>query len=1211
MTDQHRPRVAPLVEELDARILFSAEAELLAPGLGALLGGNASQAAAATAAAQVQAVQATGAQVAQPRVELVFVDMSVPEAAELVSMLDAQADGERSFEIVEIDPGQDGLEQITNALAGRQDIAAIHIVSHGDAGGLQIGSTRLDAKTLAERAGEVVGWSDALDADADLMLYGCDLASGAAGVTLIDDLATLTGADVAASTDRTGSALLGADWVLEYRRGSIEAAVAADAATQAAWQGTLATATFQEGVSGYTGTQDTHLSKANSTTSYGSNASLIVDDGSPNDENVLIRFDNIFGNGAGQIPLGSTITSATLTIYVTNHDAADTVEIYRMLASWSESSTYSSMSGGVSPDGSEASSSVLYSLDAGGSGSQVFTGLASALQAWSDGAANYGFLIGTGTSSADNYTFVSSEGATAAQRPLLTVTYTAPAAPVLDLDANNSSGATGTGYNASWTENGGAVAVADSDASLTDSDSSNLTGLTVTITNATDGTAEILAATTTGTSISASYDSSTQVLTLSGTDTVAHYQQVLRTVTYNNTSENPSGTSRSISYVATDAYATSSTATATVAINAVNDAPVITSNGGGASASISIAENTSTVTTVTATDAEGATLTYSISGGADAAKFSINSSTGALTFASAPDFDNPTDSGGNNVYDVIVQVSDGSLTDTQAIAVTVTAVNDNAPVITSNGGGATASVNVAENTTAVTTVTATDADLPAQTLTYSITGGADQALFTINASTGALAFVSGRDRENATDANADGIYQVTVQVSDGSLTDTQAISVTVTAVNDNTPVITSNGGGATASVNVAENATAVTTVTATDADLPAQTLTYSIVGGADQALFTINASTGALAFVSGRDRENPTDADADGVYEVTVQVSDGSLTDTQAISVTVTAVNDNTPVITSNGGGASASINVAENATAVTTVTATDADLPAQTLTYSIVGGADQALFTINASTGALAFVSGRDRENATDADADGVYEVTVQVSDGSLTDTQAISVTVTAVNDNAPVITSNGGGATASVNVAENATAVTTVTATDADLPAQTLTYSIVGGADQALFTINASTGALSFVSGRDRESATDANADGVYEVTVQVSDGSLTDTQAISVTVTAVNDNAPVITSNGGGTTASVSVAENTTTVTTVTATDADLPVQTLTYSITGGADQALFTINASTGALSFVSGRDRENATDADADGIYEVTVQVSDGSLTDTQAISVTV
>ncbi len=104
------------------------------------------------------------------------------------------------------------------------------------------------------------------------------------------------------------------------------------------------------------------------------------------------------------------------------------------------------------------------------------------------------------------------------------------------------------------------------------------------------------------------------------------------------------------------------------------------------------------------------TLTYSIVGGADAGSFTIDPLTGALSFVSAPNYEAPTDAGGNNVYDVTVQVSDGTFTDSQAIAVTVTNVNDNPPVISSNGGGATAAVSVAENTTAVTTVTATDAD---------------------------------------------------------------------------------------------------------------------------------------------------------------------------------------------------------------------------------------------------------------------------------------------------------------------------------------------------------------------------------------------------------------------------------------------------------------------------------------------------------------------
>jgi hypothetical protein len=101
---------------------------------------------------------------------------------------------------------------------------------------------------------------------------------------------------------------------------------------------------------------------------------------------------------------------------------------------------------------------------------------------------------------------------------------------------------------------------------------------------------------------------------------------------------------------------------------------------------------------------------------------------------------------------------------------------------------------------------------------------------------------------------------VTVQASDGALSSTKAIAVTVTAANDNTPVITSS-----ATASVAENTTAVMTVTATDADLPAQTLTYSIVGGADAAKFTINSSTGALSFATAPDYEAPTDAGGNNI----------------------------------------------------------------------------------------------------------------------------------------------------------------------------------------------------------------------------------------------------------------------------------------------------------------------------------------------------------
>jgi len=103
----------------------------------------------------------------------------------------------------------------------------------------------------------------------------------------------------------------------------------------------------------------------------------------------------------------------------------------------------------------------------------------------------------------------------------------------------------------------------------------------------------------------------------------------------------------------------------------VNTAPTITSGG-----AFSVPENSTPVTTVTATDAEGNALTYSISGGSDADKFWIDSSTGILTFVSAPNFESPIDVGADNVYNLTIQVADGVLATTKEIAVTVTNVSD-------------------------------------------------------------------------------------------------------------------------------------------------------------------------------------------------------------------------------------------------------------------------------------------------------------------------------------------------------------------------------------------------------------------------------------------------------------------------------------------------------------------------------------------------------
>ncbi len=345
---------------------------------------------------------------------------------------------------------------------------------------------------------------------------------------------------------------------------------------------------------------------------------------------------------------------------------------------------------------------------------------------------------------------------------------------------------------------------------------------------------------------------------------------------------------------------------------------------------------------------------YSIVGGPDAACFAIDAQTGVLTFIAAPDYEAPADMAEDNFYTVQIAASDGEYSSWQSVQIMVGNVDE--PVtIGSHGGADQVALTIGENSLAVTQVAAADAD--GGPVSYAIAGGADAAFFAIDEETGALSFVAAPDFEAPADDDGDNVYEVVVSATDGSFTDSQGFAVTVGGV-DEAVAISSNGGGGSAAVTRAENGVAVTTVTAADPD--GGPVTYAIAGGADAARFTIDASTGALAFLSAPDFEAPADTGANNVYDVIVSASDGSSTDSQAIAVTVGNVNE--PVaIYSNGGGANAAVSINENASAVTIVAATDADGGA--VTYSITGGADAARFTIDAGTGALAFVASPDFE--------------------------------------------------------------------------------------------------------------------------------------------------------------------------------------------------------------------------------------------------------
>lgn len=152
---------------------------------------------------------------AAARKEVVFIDGGVTGYEAMLADLPA------GVEIVILDGSGDGLAQMADWAASHSGYDAIHLISHGAEGALQLGGLILDSATATARAGDLAALGNALSETGDLLLYGCDVAGGE-GEAFLRQLSALTGADIAASTDITGAASLGGDWALEASTGAVE-----------------------------------------------------------------------------------------------------------------------------------------------------------------------------------------------------------------------------------------------------------------------------------------------------------------------------------------------------------------------------------------------------------------------------------------------------------------------------------------------------------------------------------------------------------------------------------------------------------------------------------------------------------------------------------------------------------------------------------------------------------------------------------------------------------------------------------------------------------------------------------------------------------------------------------------------------------------------------------------------------------------------------
>ena len=517
---------------------------------------------------------------------------------------------------------------------------------------------------------------------------------------------------------------------------------------------------------------------------------------------------------------------------------------------------------------------------------------------------------------------------------------------------------------------------------------------------------------------------------------------------------------------------TGSTWSFTTGNGTTNQAPVITESDPQAVTMSEDGSPTAFSKTLNATDVDSATLTWSISSAA-----THGTATASGTGASKVIGYTPT-ANYNGSDSFVVQVSDGSLTDTITVNVTIGAVND-APVITESDPQAVTMSEDGSPTAFSKTLNATDVD--SATLTWSISSAATHGTATASG-TGASKAIG-----YTSTANYNGSDSFVVQVSDGSLTDTITVNVTIGAVND-APVITE---GTSVPVSMSENGTPTAfALTLNTTDVDSATLTWSISSAATHG--TVTATGTGLSKAIGY---TPT-TNYNGSDSFVVQVSDGSLTDTITVNVTIGGVN-NAPVITETDPQ---SVSMSEDGSPNPfdlTLHATDADA-GDTLTWSIFTAASHGTATAS-GTGTSKVIGYTPTANYFGTDS-----FVVQVSDGTATDTITVNVNIFSVFDT-PVIT---GQVPLSTNMDTELTIyVTDITILDPDNIYPTDFYLMVLDGTNYTHVGATITPALGFT--------------GALTVPVAVNDGNSTsDPYNLTVTVNSVNTFTLSVSKTGTGT-------------------------------------------------------------------------------------------
>jgi LEA14-like dessication related protein len=1062
------------------------------------------------------------------------------------------------MDVVVLDGRQDGLRQIAQALATRRDITGLHLISHGGPGALKLGALELDRAQLSTRAADMDTIRAALRQDADILLYGCNVAEGKVGQAFIGELASRTGARVAASTDPTGAAAQGGNWILEHRTAPLRTAA-------------LSYPRYRQLLPSVAGTI-----QVNTPSDWINFGVSLNDNEADNGDIAGISYDVFFADSNGS-------PSGTVATFNNGLGAIGTVLIRdNSPGSQTNESAYAFIM--KSQVGKFKLTSFLIQDFYGMNSNYIATPYLNGLP----NGATYAFTVPQGGGYASTISLpaqfasvtevrITSDGGTAPQPGAKNIwqgfNNIVFADPILHTNANLSALALSAGtlspvFAGATTSYTASVSNATSTVTLTptvaDSGRATVTvnGINVASGAASGNIALAVGANTVTTIVTAEDGNTNKTYTVTITRAAPPSSNAnLSNLALSQGTLAPVFASGTTSYTASVAFASSAlTVTPTVADATasvmVNGVPVTSGNASGA---IALAVGANTITTiVTAQDSSTKTYTTTVtraaaSGNNQLSALSLSSGTLAPVFSSA-----------TTGYTTSVGNGTTSITVTPTVADATASITVNGVGVSSGNASGAIALAVGSNTITVTVVAQNGTPL-SYTITVTRGGSANADLSGLSLSSGTLSpvFAAGTTSYTASVSNATTSITTTPTASDASA------SITVNGV----AVASGNASGGTA-LNVGSN-TITTVVTAQDGTtIKTYTVTVTRAGSSNNDLSALTLSSGTLS---------PVFAAGTTSYAASIATGTASITVTPSAAVGTSSITVNGVAVSSGAASGPIAMNPGSN-TVTVVVTAQNSATKSYTVTITRAlpsSNADLAALSLSSGTLSPAFAAATTSYSASVGNATTSITATPTVSDGSA------SVTVNGV----AVASGNASGAIA---LAVGANTITTVvTAQDGStLKTYTVTVTRAGSGDANLSAMTLSSGTLA---------PAFAPATTSYTVSIAAASANITLTPTVNEPNATVMVNGVIVASGTASGALAMSTGANTVSVV-VSAQNGSTKTYTVTVTRAVSTNNDLAALSLSSGTLTPVFSAPQQNysATVPNATATLSVTPTVADGS-----------